>query len=58
MLGVVGDIRVRERQILKYMDGIKTLVGYRAAGEVVRLVERGRWHSIVADVNSEDPAPR
>ena len=59
LLGVVEYIRARGKQNLKYMDGIKTLVGCRTAGEVVRLAEvRGRWRSTVANVTSEDTAPR
>ena len=41
--GVVQGIRAREEHRLKYMDGIKSLMRCRAAGEVVRLADdRGR----------------
>ena len=36
-------------QGLKYMDGLKTLLGYKSVGEVIRLAEgRVDWRGIVA----------
>ena len=58
LLGVVDGTRARGRQRVKFMDGVKTLVGCRNVAEVIRLAEnREEWRSIVANVNI-DTAPR
>ena len=36
-MGMIEGNRARGRQRIKYLDGIKTLVGVRSVGEVVRL---------------------
>ena len=52
LMGMIEGNRARGRQRIKYLDGIKTLVGVRNVGEVVRLAEdREGWRSIVANVN-------
>ena len=52
LLGFIEGRRARGRQRLKCMDGIVEVMGCSTAAEVVRLTEdRGRWHSIVANVN-------
>ena len=52
LLGFIEGRKARGRQRLKYMDGIVEVMGCSTAAEVVRLTEdRGRWHSIVANVN-------
>ena len=55
LIGVVEGTGTSGRPILKNMDGIITLVRCRTVGEVFRLAEdRGRWRSIVSNINSED----
>ena len=39
LMGMIEGSRARGRQRIKYLDGIKTLVGVRNVGEVVRLAE-------------------
>ena len=39
LMGMIEGNRARGRQRIKYLDGIKTLVGVRNDGEVVRLAE-------------------
>ena len=52
LLGMVEGTRARGRQRIKYMDAMKTLVGQRCIGAVVRLAEnREGWRTIVANVN-------
>ena len=52
LLGMVEGTRARGRQRIKYMDVMKTLVGQRCIGDVVRLAEdREGWRTIVANVN-------
>ena len=52
LMGMIEGSRARGRQRIKYLDGIKTLVGVRNVGEVVRLAEdREGWRNIVANVN-------
>ena len=58
MLGMVEGNRARGRQRMKYMDGLKTLLGCTSIGEIARLAEgREDWKIIVANVN-EDTALR
>ena len=58
LLGMVEGTRARGRQRMKYMDGLKTLLGCGSVGEVARLAEgREDWRSIVAHV-IEDTALR
>ena len=58
LLGMVEGSRARGRQRMKYMDGLKTLMGCRSVGEVIRLAEgRENWRRIVAHV-IEDTALR
>ena len=43
--------RARGRQRMKYMDGIKEMVGKEEMEEVVKLARnRSVWHSIIANV--------
>ena len=59
LLGMVEGTRARGRQRIKYMDAMKTLVGQRCIGAVVRLAEnREGWRTIVANVNTQDTARR
>ena len=52
LLGFIEGRRARGRQRLKYVDGIMEVIGCSTAAEVERLTEdRGRWHTIVANVN-------
>ena len=54
LLGMIEGRRARGRQRLKYMDGIKEVVGCERAVDVLRLVEdRSVWRSIVANVNCD-----
>ena len=49
---IEGRRRVRGRQRLKYMDGIKELVGCGSLSEVLRLAkDRSVWRFIAANVN-------
>ena len=58
LLGAIEGTRARGRQRIKFMDGIKTLVGCSGIGEVIRLAQnREEWRNIVANVNI-DTAPR
>ena len=58
LLGMVEGSRARGRQRMKYMDGMKMLLGYVSIGEIARLAEgREDWKIIVANVN-EDTALR
>ena len=58
LLGTIEGTRARGRQRIKYMDGIKTLVGCNNIGEVIRLAEnREEWRNIASYVNS-DMEPR
>ena len=58
LLGMVEGSRARGRQRMKYMDGLKTLLGCRSVGEVIRLaVGQEDWRRIVANV-IEDTALR
>ena len=52
LMGTIEGTRARGRQRLKFMDGIKTLIGGSDMGEIIRLAEdREEWRSIVANVN-------
>ena len=54
LLGMIKGRRARGRQRLKYMDGIKELVGCGSVSKVVRLAEdRSVWRSIAANVNMD-----
>ena len=56
LMGLIEGNIARGRLIIKYLDGIKTLVGVRNAGGVVHLAEdREARHNIVAKVNVETP---
>lgn len=58
LLGTIEGTRARGRQRIKYMDGIKTLVGCNGIGEVIRLAQnREEWRSIVSNVRI-DMEPR
>ena len=58
LLGAIEGTRARGRQRIKFMDGIKTLVGCSGIGEVIRFLQnREEWRNIVANVNI-DTAPR
>ena len=58
LLGMVEGSRARGRQRMKYMDGLKTLLGCESIEKVARLAEgREDWRKIVAHVN-EDTALR
>ena len=51
LLGTVEGTRARGRQRLKYMDGIKKLVGCSGIGEVIRLAQnREEWRIIIDNV--------
>ena len=51
LFGMIEGKRAQGRQRLKYMDGIKEMLGREKIEEVVRLAENRReWHSIVANV--------
>ena len=52
LLGMIEGKRARGRQRMKYMDGIKEMVGREKMEDVVELaVNRRRFHSIVANIN-------
>ena len=52
LMGMIEESRARGRRRIKYLDGIKTLIGVRNVGEVFRLAEdREGWCNIVANVN-------
>ena len=52
LMGMIKGSRARGRKRIKYLDGIRTLVGVRNGGEVVRLGEdREGWRNIVANVH-------
>ena len=49
LLGMIEGKRTRGRERMKYMDGIKEMVGKEKMEEVVKLAWNRRvWHSIVA----------
>ena len=51
LLGMIEGKRARGRQRMKYMDGIKEMVGREKMEEVAELARNRReWHSIVANV--------
>ena len=51
LLGMIEGTRARGRQRMKYMDGLKALVGCDGIGEMIRMAEdRARWKIIVANV--------
>ena len=51
LLGMIEG-RARGRQRIKYMDGIKEMVGREKIEEVMELTaDRKLWRSIVANVN-------
>ena len=51
LLGMIAGKRARGRQRIKYMDGIREMVGKEKMEEVVKLARNRRvWHSIVANV--------
>ena len=59
LLGMIEGTRARGRQRMKYMDGVKAVVGCRSIAEVVRMAEdRARWRYIVANINIQDSARR
>ena len=52
LLGMIDGRRARGRQRMKYMDGLKEIVGCSGVGEMIRMAEdRNRWRNIVANVN-------
>ena len=59
LLGMIEGTRARGRQRMKFMDGVKAVVGCESIGEVVRTEEdRSRWRYIVANINIQDSALR
>ena len=58
-LGMIEGTRARGRQRMKFMDGVKAVVGCGSIAEFVRMAEdRARWRYIVANVNIQASARR
>ena len=52
LLGMIEGRRGRGRQRLKFMNGIRDVIGCETVVDVLRLAEdRSVWRSIVANVN-------